>query len=299
MDVLSDVLQFCRLNARVFLHSSFCGSWAVDTSGTQQAAFHVVARGTCWLHLPGMLQAESLRAGDLVVFPHDARHVISNSEQSPAADVPLNQPAVEDDSGPSTSLICGYFEFDEKRWNPLLDAMPAYLVIRNEMTSDTGRMDSLIDFMIYETEANRQGADVVIDRLSDVLFIHVVRTYIDQYKPDDGFIAALADAKLARSLSVFHKQPDKSWSLEQLAKQASMSRSAFAKHFHRIVGQTPMQYIKQWRMQNAYDLLSTTNLSTQFIAEKSGYQAEAAFAKVFKKHFAQGPGSVRRNARNK
>lgn len=294
MDLLSDILQSCRLNARVFLHSSFCGSWAVDTSGSRQATFHVVARGACWLHLPDQAQPEPLRAGDLVVFPHDAAHVISGHEQPPGSEVPRNQPTQGEPRGPSTSLICGYFEFGEQRWNPLLEAMPTYLVIRSEMTSDTGHMDGLINFMIYEAEANRQGADVVINRLSDVLFIHVVRTYINKYQPDSGFIAALADSKLAKSLTAFHQQPAKPWSVELLARVAGMSRSAFAEHFSNTTGQTPMQYVTHWRVQTAYNLLTTTQRSTQQVAEQSGYQSEAAFAKVFKKYFAKGPGAVRR-----
>lgn len=299
MDILSDILKTCRLNAKVFLHSNFCGSWAVDTSGTQQATFHVVARGSCWLHLSDLADPVPLRAGDLVVFPRDVRHVISNSPTPPGPDVPLNKPAGNNVSGASASLICGYFHFGENRWNPLLDAMPAYLIIRNEVTSDTAHMDSLINFMIYEAETEREGSDVVIDRLSDVLFIHVVRTYINQHQSDKGFIAAIADKKLALSLTAFHENPGDSWSVERLAKLAGMSRSSFAGYFHNVSEQTPMQYITQWRMQKAYDLLSTTQLSTSHIAEQSGYQSEASFSKVFKKYFSKGPGAVRRGLADK
>jgi AraC-like DNA-binding protein len=294
MDILSEILESSRLNAEVYLHSSFCGDWAVDSSGSQQATFHVVARGSCWLHMPDSDQPEPLRAGDLVVFPHDDRHMISNSELLPNADVPLNQPHEGELQGPSTSMICGFFKFGDKRWNPLLDAMPQYLVIRCEITSDTGHMDSLINFMIYEAEAGRLGADVVINRLSDILFTHVVRTYIDQYKPEEGFIAALADSKLSKCLDAFHKHPGDSWSVESLATKAGMSRSAFSEYFHHVTDQTPMQYVKQWRMQKAYDLLTTTKLSTQQIAEQCGYQSEASFSKAFKQLFAKGPGAARK-----
>ena len=294
MDILSDILQSFRLNAEVFFHSSYCGNWAVDTSGSRQATFHVVARGSCWLHMPNSEQSEPLRAGDLVVFPRDAEHLISSSEHRPGPEVPRNQPVEADATGPSTSMICGYFKFDECRWNPLLDAMPEYLVIRSEMTPNTGQMDSLINFISYEADAGLLGADVVINRLSDVLFIHVVRTYIAQHKPDTGFIAALADSKLAKSLDAFHQQPEQSWSVESLAKAAGMSRSGFAEHFHHVTGQTPMQYVTQWRMQKAYDLLTNTEQSTQKIAEQCGYQSEASFSKAFKKFFAKGPGAARK-----
>lgn len=298
MDILSDILQSFRLSAEVFFHSSYCGNWAVDTSGSRHATFHVVARGSCWLHMTGLEQPEPLRAGDLVVFPRDAEHLISSNKQRPGSEVPRNQPAQANATGASTSMICGYFKFDESRWNPLLDAMPEFLVIRSEMTPDTGYMDSLINFMSYEADAAQLGADVVINRLSDVLFIHVVRTYIDQYKPEAGFIAALADSKLAKCLDAFHKHPGQNWSVESLANKAGMSRSAFSEYFHHVTGQTPMQYVQQWRMQKAYDLLTTTEQSTQQIAEQCGYQSEASFSKTFKKLFAKGPGAARKEKWN-
>ncbi|MBI1425638.1 MAG: helix-turn-helix domain-containing protein [Gammaproteobacteria bacterium] len=294
MDSLSEILQSIRLQARVFAHPSFCGHWAVDTSGTRQATFHIVTRGTCWLHLPDRAMAEPMRAGDLVVFPRDAAHVIADSEQLPDAEVPRNQALTDPSIQPTASLICGYFEFGEQRWNPLLASMPDHLVIRNEAMSATGHMYHLINFMSYEVESQRLGADVVINRLSDVLFIHVIRTYIEQHQPAHGVIAALADTRLAQGLNAFHQQPQAPWTIETLANAAGMSRSAFAEQFHRIVGQTPLQYMLQWRMQVAYDLLMTSSLSTQQIAERSGYQSEASFAKAFKKFYGNGPGAVRR-----
>ena len=108
MDVLSDILQTFRLKASVFLHANFCGNWAVDTSGEKKAAFHMIARGACWLHIPDKNIPIALRSGDLVVFPHDALHTISNSEIPPPADFPRNQPSDENQAGPSASLICGY-----------------------------------------------------------------------------------------------------------------------------------------------------------------------------------------------
>ncbi|MDZ7805288.1 AraC family transcriptional regulator [Thiohalophilus sp.] len=297
MDALSEILHATRLNARVFLHSRFCGQWAVDTSGTRQATFHVVARGNAWLHRPDRTHPEPLRGGDLVVFPHDAAHVISNSDTPPGPAVPRNQPAPAGSEGSSTSLICGYFEFGEQRWNALLESMPDYLVIRNEQMGGTGHMSSLIDFMIAEAETGQQGADAVINRLSDTLFIQVVRSYVAQVRPARGLVAALADTRLARGLNAFHQQPAANWSVATLARQAGMSRSAFAARFQQIIGQTPLHYITQWRMHRAYDLLATTDYSTRRVAEQCGYQNEAAFAKAFKRQFELGPGAVRRQSR--
>ena len=297
-DVLSDVLRVFRLNANVFLHSSFCGSWVVDTSGEEKTTFHLIARGTCWLHLPGEPVPLPLRAGDLVVFPHDARHLISDNQEPPGPDQPLNVPGGSGGDGPSTTLICGYFQFEHRRWNPLLGALPNMLLIRSEESANTVLMDTLINAIIVETESGRPGADVVVDKLCEVLFIHVVRTFIQRNQSENSFLAALADPQLNRAMSQVHTHPEKIWTVGTLASAAGMSRSAFAARFHQLVGLTPMQYVTRWRMQLAHELLTHTKESIFAISERSGYQSEAAFRKVFKKHFGVGPGAVRKNKRH-
>ena len=294
MDILSDYLKTFRLSAHVFLHSNFCGTWAVDTSGEDKATFHMIARGAAWLHLPEGSAPIALRSGDVVVFPHDAIHTISNNDTPPPPEQPRNQPSEATDEGPNTTLICGYFEFERHSWNPLLNALPDVMVIKSEDTANTALMDDIIRNIIYETETEGAGSDVVIDKLSEVLFIHVVRTHMQQQKTSTGFIAALADKQISKAMSLFHAKPGDSWSVESLATNAGMSRSAFADKFHKLVNMTPIQYVTCWRMQLAHERLTTTKESVTQVAEQSGYQSEAAFAKAFKKHFRFGPGAVRK-----
>lgn len=298
MDTLSDYLKTFRLDAHVFLHTNFCGSWAVDTSGEKKATFHMIARGTAWLHLPDSDAPVTLRSGDLVVFPHDASHTISNSELAPPPDQPRNQPAKPEDAGPRTSLICGYFEFEQHQWNPLLNALPEVMVIKSEETANTALMDDVIRNIIYETETEGAGSDVVIDKLSEVLFIHVVRSHMQQQSTSQGFIAALADRQISLAMSAFHAKPGTQWSVKSLANEAGMSRSAFAHRFNKLVKMTPMQYVTCWRMQLAHEQFSTTNASVLQVSEELGYQSEATFAKAFKRHFGFGPGVVRRKKIN-
>jgi AraC family transcriptional regulator, activator of mtrCDE len=293
MDILSDYLKTFQLNAHVFLHSNFCGTWAVDTSGEEKATFHMIARGAAWLHLPDGTPPIALRSGDVVVFPHDAIHTISNSETPPPPEQPRNQPSQATDEGPNTTLICGYFEFERHSWNPLLKALPDVMVIKSEDTANTALMDDIIRNIIYETETEGAGSDVVIDKLSEVLFIHLVRTHMQQQNTSHGFITALANRQISKAMASFHADPANSWSVENLATKAGMSRSAFADKFHKLVNMTPMQYVTCWRMQRAHERLATTKESVNQVAEQSGYQSEAAFAKAFKKHFGFGPGAVR------
>lgn len=299
MDTLSTLLRSFALRASVFFHSSYCGAWTLDTSGEHKATFHVIARGACWLHLPNKTEAIALQGGDLVVFPHDAQHVISSSLQFPG-DQPAGQAVTPvSNDGPSTALICGYFEFDQSAWNPLLDALPEVIVIKGDEVSHTALMDSLIRFIVYETDSEQMGMGLVIDRLCDVLFIHIVRTCIKREQYQEGFLAALADVNLSKLLNFIHEQPEKTWTVQSMAKLAGMSRSAFAHRFHQLVGLTPIQYLTYWRMQHGYNLVTETKQSMLSIAEQCGYQSEIAFSKAFKRRYRKGPGAIRREARYK
>lgn len=279
----------------MFLHSSFCESWAVDISSAfNTATFHVVAGGNCWLHLPDRPDPAALKAGDLVICPRNSPHVVSNDAQFPDDSVPRNTPASDelDLDGRSTALICGYFEFSQQRWNPLLDALPDHVIIPTHRESGSG-LDSLIDYMVFETKLGNPGSDAVIDRLSDVLFIQAVRAHLDQQQERSGYLAALVDPKLGRSLAAFHAAIGEDWSVQKLADSAGMSRSAYADAFTSLVGMTPMQYVTGWRMQFAFDQLLTTTESIAQIAENCGYMSESSFSKAFKKQFDKGPGAVR------
>lgn len=293
MDLLSDILRSLQLRAEVFLHACFRGDWAVDTSGDRRATFHLLARGGAWLHMPGWEEPIGLAGGDLVVFPHDAKHTISNREMPPADDFPRNRIPGNGGSGPAATLICGYFDFARHSWNPLLEALPEVMVIRSDESANGPLMDTLGRFMQYEVEQGLLGASLLIDKLSEILFIHVVRNHMERAQTQ-GFIAALADAQIGKALSKIHQDPAHPWSVATLAQAAGMSRSAFAERFSRLVEMTPMQYLTRWRMTLANQLFLTSDQSVAQAAERFGYQSEAAFAKAFKKQFGYGPGRARK-----
>lgn len=293
MDVLSDILRTLHLRAEVFLHACFRGDWAVDSSGEKRATFHMVARGGCWLHMSDGREPVPLASGDLVVFPHDAEHTLCNSESLPDEDFPRNQLPEPEATGPAVNLICGYFEFERHSWNPLMASLPEAMVIRNEASANVPLMDTLGRFLYYEVENDQMGSSLLIDKLSEILFIHVIRSHMVQSR-ERGFIAALADTQIGKTLSRIHESPADAWSVEILAKEAGMSRSAFAERFSRLVEMTPMQYLTHWRMTQANEAFLSTEQSVAQVAESCGYQSEAAFAKAFKKHFGYGPGRARR-----
>lgn len=294
MDVISDIIRLLNLRSSVYFHSSFCGSWAIDGKNPYQATFHLIARGNCWLHLSEKGESIALTGGDLVVFPRDILHTISGSQRPPDR---VDDPPVPAGEGevPTTSLICGYFDFESPQANPLLDAMPDVVHIKNEDPGRTSAMSKLLNFITSETESGAPGSEAAVDKLTEVLFIHVIRAYMQQSQADRGFLAALSDAQLSKVVVSIHDSPGTRWSVEKLAQQAGMSRSVFAKRFQRVTGITPMQYVTRWRMQVAYESLRSCKASVAEIAEKSGYQTEASFRKAFKEVTGLGPGAVRKS----
>lgn len=297
MDLLDEVLKTLRLNANVFLHAQFCENWAVDIEPLNyKVSFHVIARGDCWLHVPGSSSSTVLHAGDMLICPRNARHLITNSPEYPADDVPRNCPTTDVKNRPSTSLICGFCEFLQYYWNPILESLPEHLIIP---TTDSNRtsLGTIIKLMIVETESDNVGSHAVINRLSDILFIEAIRTFMKTQEDSRGYIAALKEPKLSKALISFHKQPTRNWTVQSLSEEAGMSRSGFADLFKSIIYMSPMEYVTGWRMQFAYDSLVTSDKSVIQIAEECSYQSEAAFRKVFKKQFDIGPGAVRREAK--
>lgn len=294
MDTLTPVLRRLRLRTNIFLHASFCGVWAVDTSGQKKAAFHVVAHGDCWLHFANGEAPIPLQAGDLLVLPRDQPHRISNLATPPGPDVPLNQPSADEDAADSTGLICGYFEFESRAWNPIIEALPEAIVLRKSDEAGTQSMHTLIRLMVDEAGKAQSGGDVMLDRLGDALFILVVRTVMQQSSLDGGYLAALADRKLGLAFRAMHAEPSHPWTLDTLGRTAGMSRAAFASRFHRKVGLTPLNYLTRWRMQLAREWLNDPSLAMIDIAERVGYASEAAFSRAFKREFGLAPGASRR-----
>ena len=289
-DALTTILRRLRLRAGVFVHAKYCGRWAVDTSGHRMATFHLIEAGRCWLHLPDA-EPRSLAPGDLVVFPRDSAHVVSSSAEAPdPATVNLAQPA--EDEPPDNVMLCGYFEFSGRAAWPILDTLPPAVVLER----GTPETDRLIELIIAELRSPGLGSDAVVEFYAHVLFVQVLRAAAAEGFPA-GVLAALGDDRIGRSLAALHNTPEQPWTLERLANRAAMSRTTFAQQFKALVGESPMRYLQLWRLQVAADLLAATRESVAAIAERSGYESEAAFRKAFRKEMGMTPAQVRKGTR--
>jgi AraC family transcriptional regulator, activator of mtrCDE len=285
MDTLSDILRLLNLRASVYFHSTFCGNWSLNSSDKHLSTFHLIARGSCQLYIPSLNKQLTLQGGDLIVLPRNTAHSIKEEHTSNVKNV---------DNERSTSLICGYFDFQQQPRNPILEAMPDYVHIKSEDLVEASILDDILRFMSYETDVTLPGADVVIDKLSEILFIYVVRAYIQQNKSKAGYLALLMDEKLHSIIKAIHDNPGEPWSVAGLAEKAGMSRSSFARFFHEKSAMTPMQYVTSYRMHYACKDLEESQQSVAQIAGKTGYTTEASFRKAFKNYFGIGPGAVRK-----
>ncbi len=303
MDVLSDILRSVHLGGGVYFRCEFSAPWGMDIKPTPVAEFHIIVRGNCWLRMPGRSTPIPLQGGDLVAFPHGDAHTLVDAPEGvalPAEEILQGQnldhygPVTYGGRGLPATVLCGYFQFDHDHPHPLVAALPPLIHIRSADSYDFAWLQTALNFMIHETRTAKPGAEAVVNRLAEVLFVQMVRAYIAQSEAPLGMLAAIADRQIGSALQLMHQAPQQPWTLAGLAQQVGMSRSAFAARFNQLVGHTPMQYLTLWRMQKARELLSETRLSTAEIAEQVGYRSDAAFGKVFKKAVGTGPGAYRR-----
>lgn len=288
-DPLSVLLTKLNLTAEIYVDGNFCGTWAVDTGGSRRIPFHLIGSGTAWLHLEGR-EPQQVSAHDLIIFPHDAHHIMSSSQQKPA---PEQINAAMSNDGEVTNMICGFFEFRSPVLFPVLDSLPPCVVLKSAAGQTGERIEVLIGQILNELANGRPGFYAVIDQMALLIFVEVLRLQVESDELSGGLLKALFDARLGKALSAIHQSPESPWTLESLAEQALMSRSNFSDAFAKAIGLTPMKYLTQWRMSEAQRLLQTTQLSVAQIAEKSGYESEAAFRKAYRNTLGEPPGAAR------
>lgn len=286
MQALNQLLAAIKIEANVYHNGQYCGLWALDTSGSKKISFHVVSSGKC--HLKVDEEYLELNEGDAIFFPTDASH---RATSDISVDLPLNQaksrPMTEHLEEESTGLVCGDFGHDNPIFEKLLKQLPEYIVIR---AGENSASSSVITLMLEESRRSDQNTSLLLNRLSDCLFFMLLRDHVDT---QSGLFTAMTHPKLGKSLDLIHSTTDKNLSLDDLANEAGMSRSSFSSQFKKFVGQSPIEYITQWRMTQAYRWLADEGITTLTAALRSGYESEASFSKAFKRAMGATPGLIR------
>ena len=285
--MLSELFNTFHLTAQVYNNAQFCGNWKVESHSLDQTCFHMVTVGRCHMHISGQAHADILELGDLVVFPRELEHSLVPFPEDLDSSGPM-QMIKSDEAKPGTALLCGALLFEHKGFNHILDALPSVFIIKARQAS---WIAPLLMQIRQEMLHPNLGSDSIINRLSELLFIYALRHQLSN-NDDHGFLNLYVHPTLAPAIKAIKKAPSHAWSLETLAKECAMSRTKFSQLFKKVSGITVNDYLTWWRMQLAYDYLMQ-GLMVNIVAEKVGYQSEAAFSRVFKKAFGVSPGKVK------
>lgn len=312
-DALSGVLRTIRLTGSL----QFCwmpsGSWQTDGKprlaklAEDAMPFHIMVEGTCWLRTEG--QEHVLAAGDVITFPFGTAHQLGAGSggrlitpfeglpPKPWRHVPILQYGNEE---PGVRLLCGYLQCDAINFRPLRDALPNLVHVRTHGADDARWLSATVAQMVAEVDQPRTGGLSMLERLTEITFIELLRHQIIGAKfGSTGWLAALADPSLARCLPFIHDDPRRALSLQALAAASGLSRSTLAERFEAVLGTSPMRYVREWRLYLARVALSTTRKSIAAIAHEAGYGTEAAFNRAFSRAYGEPPAMWRQKARRR
>lgn len=334
MDVLSDTLRVVRLAGAMFFTAQLAAPWAVASPPPEDlarflhlrtdciAVFHVLTDGDCWVSLDGE-RPLWMRAGDVVIFPQGSAHVMGTTLDTTPTPISAILPVLPGEEipaidvggpGPISRFVCGYLHCDQ-RFNPLIGALPLLLHVRLRPDAEPAipaaservpsRVVSIqagdwLETTLRQTAAEakepRSGSSDMLARLTEIVFVEVLRRYL-QLLPSEhgGWLAGVRDPVVGQALRLLHAHPERPWSVEELAQAAAVSRSTLAQRFLDMIGDSPMHYLAQWRIHLAKQLLRQSTLSMGEIARRVGYESEVAFNRAFRRHVGQPPATWRLN----
>ncbi|GHD61993.1 AraC family transcriptional regulator [Thalassobaculum fulvum] len=309
MDVLDDILDTLNLRGAFYYRTDFSPPWAVTVPDLRQAArFHLVVQGSCHVAFPSGASIE-LGPGDLVLIPRGRSHVIADRSGRDAPPLETVLSAVgydgegvlavgDGDPAATTQLVCGHFTFRTGADHPILRALPEFLVTTNAARAREPWLDDVLRLVVRRVFADGAGSAAAVTRLSEVVFIELLRAGIGT----DGTLRAVLDAfrdrQVGRALQLMHAEPARPWTVDGLAAEVGMSRSRFAARFSELMEVGPMAYLADWRLQKALSLLDDPQASVQQVAGQTGYQSPAAFTRAFAARFGLPPTEYRRIASN-
>lgn len=296
MDLLSNILSQLKLTGTLYFRTSFKSPWGVRVPAFENVArFHFAYRGRCLVQLESQKAPVVLDQGDLIIITRGAAHTLHCDAFPKEESLPLDVVISESGFTGKGTLICGHFAFDEKIHHPLISALPAFIHIKNYGIEAGQWLDSTLNVVGAEAGRDLPGCDLITLKMSEIIFVQTLRAYLQKEGANQPVLAAFADIRISRALEAIHENPENPWTLESLAKIAGLSRTAFTTTFTRYLNTTPLVYMTDWRMQLARQLLVDSGASIMHIAERTGYQSEAAFSRVFKRYYHLAPASYRRS----
>jgi AraC-like DNA-binding protein len=336
MDVLSDVLRVVRLSGAVFFTADFSSPWAIESPIPDRLAaavmpqaecivlFHILVDGECEVECQGHPRT-GMASGDVIVFPRGDQHTMRSHGAGRAAPLATIFSPGEHDEPPQLSyggggrtsrFVCGYLNCDQ-RFSPLVESLPTMLLVRScddysaiEAVDAGGSRPTVVPpgssnwlgttlkFTVNEARAARPGNAAMLGRLTELMFVEILREYMQRLPTSQGgWFAAVNDAQVGKALRLLHANPVRDWTVEELAREVGLSRSVLAHRFVELVGEAPMRYLVTWRMQLAKQMMREGAHNIQEVATRVGYESEAAFNRAFKRATGSPPAAWRRGAK--
>ncbi|RJF96529.1 AraC family transcriptional regulator [Noviherbaspirillum cavernae] len=319
MDALSDVLRVVQLSGAVFLNGEFTAPWCLISEADSDVcaaylprservvSYHLIVEGSCVARLvDDEHSALRVDAGELLVVPQGDEHLMGSTlDMTPTRAAPLLAEHLETlpgevmrvmygGGGAPTRIVCGFLTCDEMLSNPLLASLPRIFKVDVSRTVESAWLASALGFAAAEAAGQRAGSATVLAKLSELLFVEALRRCIDTLpQHEKGWLAGVRDRYVGRALSRLHAQPAHPWTVDELAGNVGLSRSALAQRFTDLLGQPPMQYLARWRLHTAARQLRSGRQSLAEVADAVGYDSEAAFSRAFKREFGLPPASWR------
>ena len=299
-DPLTAIISLLRPRTVLSKIVSGAGKWSVRFERYEDPAFCLLLDGSCFLDLDevGVLELEP---GDFVLLPETPGFTLASDlsiKPTPVSPTPhARETRHGAESGPVTMrMLGGYFQFDRANAQLLVRLLPPLVLIRREETG-AARLRRIIELISEETDTQLPGRDLILERLVEVLLVEALRFRpTSAARPEQGLLAGLSDQALARPLRDIHVDVTRKWTVADLARTAGMSRAVFAERFARKVGMPPMQYLLEWRMALAKDLLRRERAPLAEVAERVGYQSASAFSTAFARLTGSSPSEFARSS---
>jgi len=304
MDMLAQVLDRVRLGGTLLFHFELGHPWQLELPARPYALFHYLSEGSATLAV-GQGQEIQMTAGDFVVITRGEPHVFySDRRAKPLRIVDIDRLSsrlgVVRHGGrakPLSTMICGNFKVSRPLFGSVLELLPPVLLLKP--AADGGWLEAILRRMVSESALERPGQGVALSRLTEVLFVELLRSWIASLSPGHGgWLGAISDPHIGPALKLIHEHPELPWTLSDLGQRVGLGRSAFSARFTKLVGQSMHRYVIERRMAEAAFLLETSDEPIARIASRVGYETAAAFSKLFHRYHGLSPGRYRTSRRS-
>jgi len=318
VDALSEILKAIKLRGSLFFNAELTSPWClrepsadeiapfISPDGGNLVLFHMVTEGKLYARLDAG-ERRDLTAGEVVVFPHGDHHILGsgkperpvNSMTAFAGNLTRGLKLAHYGGGGEVSrLVCGYIVCEKKLSDRFLWGLPKMFTVRPFDGPGGAWLESAIRYSV-DGGNSEAGSELVISRLAEVLFVEVVRRYLNSLPAEQkGWLAGVRDPAIGVSIALMHMEPAEDWTIDRLAKKVCLSRTSFVQRFQEFLGESPMAYLAKWRLQLGSELLLSADQSVAEIALSVGYSSEASFNRAFKREFGIPPAKFRRTQRH-